>query len=283
MHKISLSFTSLAIVGLVSSIVGNPAAQAQSVPFGVIGTDDRVTPSYNFMINNGRKPVGQLEIQKADGRYYTCTFTVVGQNIGLTNTHCLLDNQGRRPLQIKAYAVRYGNRYLAAATVSRYWTGLDRSPQVAGDYPRDWAVMRFDSNLGNSTGWFGNADWSTDVSQAGQKVVGQTANHIGYSGDWPTARAIKSGEIRGATPGAHFGCQLQRIDAGLLVHNCDGTPGASGTGIHNNATQLQALDSATFTRGSLIFNVAVPLERFMPAVKILRENGGAIGTTVPRA
>jgi hypothetical protein len=113
-------------------------------------------------------------------------------------------------------------------------------------------------------------------------VIGQSANHIGYSGDWPTAAVIKAGEVRGSTPGGHFGCQLQRAEMGLVVHTCDATPGASGTGIHNNTKQLQALDVATFSEGNLVYNVAVPLERFMPAVQILRQNGGDIRTSIPR-
>ncbi len=283
MHKITLSFTLLAMIGLASSTLGHPAAQAQSVPYGVSGRDDRVTPSYSWMVNNGRKPVGQLEIQKADRRYYTCTFTVIGRNIGLTNTHCLLDAEGRRPLQIKAYAVQHGKRQLTSSTVSRYWTGLDRSPRIRADYTRDWAIIRFDnSSFSTTTGWFGNANWSNDVNLAGKSVVGQSTNHIGYSGDWPTAAAIKAGEVRGSTPGGHFGCQMQRSEMGLVVHTCDGTPGASGTGIHNSTKQLQALDVATFSQGNVVFNVAVPLERFMPAVQILRQNGGDIRTSVPR-
>jgi V8-like Glu-specific endopeptidase len=283
MHKITLSFTLLTIVGLGTITLANLAAQAQSVPYGVIGRDDRVTPSYDFMINNGRKPVGQLEIQKADRRYYTCTFTAIGRNIGLTNTHCLLDAEGRRPLQIKAYAVQHGNRQFTSSTVSNYWTGLDRSPSVRADYTRDWAIIRFDnSSFTTTTGWFGNINWSDNADRAGQSVVGQSANHIGYSGDWPIAAVIKSGEVQGSTPGGHFGCQLQRTEISLVVHTCDGTSGASGTGIHNNSKQLQALDVATFSQGNLVFNVAVPLERFMPAVQILRQNGGDIRTSVPR-
>jgi protease YdgD len=259
-----------------------PAA-AQSVPFGVVGKDDRVTPDYNFLLDSGRRAVGRLEIQKADGRFYSCTFAVVGSNLGLTNTHCLLDAQGRRPRQIKAFALQYDDTVFAATNVDIFWTGLRFEPRFVQDLPKDWAIVRFKKHIGRKTGWFGSAPWSTNVTEAGQSVVGQTVDHVGYSGDWPTLAAIKPGEIPGLIPGAHFGCKLERVEFGLVVHDCDATPGASGTPIHDRQLRINALDVATVTtEAGEVINVAVPLERFMPAVQHLQRRKNQRRSIVPR-
>jgi Trypsin-like peptidase domain len=281
----------LAAVGILPGILPMVAGElalggmAQAAPIGVVGTDDRTTPSYSWMQHQRRKGIGQLEIQQANGKYYTCTFTVVGENLGLTNTHCLLDDKGRKPLQIKAYALRHGNRYANAANVDMYWTGLDKAPQTVGDFSKDWAVLRFDRKLGKKTGTFGNGDWSTDVKQSGQSVVGIKVYAIGYSGDWPTAAKAQLGNIPGFTPSRHTGCTFLGVDAGLIMHDCDGTPGSSGTGLHSRSRKLQGLDAAAYydpkTKETL-FNLAVPLERFMPAVATLRKSKGNAITVVPR-
>ncbi len=266
---------------LVPSLISSPAAQAEI--FGVLGEDDRVTLSYDQLVQAGRQPVGQLEILKQDGYYYTCTFTVIGERLGLTNAHCMLDEQGRPPIKARGYALRYGDRRFTAANVLTTWSGLDTSPKNIGELQRDWAIVRFSKRMGRKTGTFGNAPWSTDVTQSGASVIGKTVDHIGYSGDWPTAAAIKPGEVRGRVPGAHLGCKITGITGGMLVHTCDGTPGASGTGIHDAQGRLHGLDSATLTnaKGEMI-NVAVPLERFMPAVESLRRKNHGRGISAPR-
>jgi V8-like Glu-specific endopeptidase len=278
---LALSFIS-GLTVLIPSLMTAPMAQANP-PIGVLGNDDRVTLPYDMLRQSGRKPVGQLEILKADGFYYTCTFTVIGERLGLTNAHCMLDEQGRPPIAAKGYALRYGNKRFTSAKVLTTWTGTDRYPETTSDLLRDWAIVRFNKKIGRKTGTFGNMPWSTDISQAGESVVGTTVDHIGYSGDWPTAAAIKPGEVRGKTPAAHLGCKIVEVNNGLLVHTCDGTPGASGTGIHDAQGRLHGLDVATLTNaeGEMI-NVAVPLERFMPAIESLRKKNHGRGIRVPR-
>jgi V8-like Glu-specific endopeptidase len=277
----ALSFVS-GLAALVPNLMTAQVAQANP-PIGVLGNDDRVTLPYAQLVQSGRQPVGQLEILKADGYYYTCTFTVIGERLGLTNAHCMLDEQGRPPVAAKGYALRHGNKRLVSAKVLTTWTGTKQYPETTTDLLRDWAIVRFNKKIGRKTGVFGNMPWSTDISQAGTSVVGKTVDHIGYSGDWPTAAAIQPGEVRGKTPGAHLGCKILDVKNGLLVHTCDATPGASGTGIHDAQGRLHGLDVATLTSTSgEMINVAVPLERFMPAVESLRKKNHGRGIRVPR-
>ena len=240
-----------------------PAAKA-----AIIGVDNRVTPSYDWMVLTQRQPIGRLEIQKADGKYYTCSFTVVGRNIGLTNTHCLRDAQGRGPRQIKAFALQHGNKVYASANVDLYWTALPKPPQTLGGRTRDWAVVRFTTNLGNTTGWFGNEAYFLNVANAGKTVVGASTNVIGYSGG-------------GTTPTGHLGCKIGQVVGGILMHACDTLGGSSGSSLHANTLRVQGLHWGSFTYNGSTINGSVPLERFMPAVERLRANGAASSTIVP--
>ncbi len=270
----------------VANVYGITASSLKPSQAVVIGQDDRLTPSYQWMSTPGqpRRAMGQLEIQRVDGLYAFCSFTVVGPNIGLTNAHCILDEQGRYPKQVKAYAVRYGTGAYAATNVDLAWTGMDRHPATLQEYVNDWAIVRFTSNLGNVTGWLGAMNWSTDVNAAGQSVVNQWTSYIGYPNDWPSATQFNSGDYR---PAFHAGCKILGIQYGLLLHDCDTNPGASGASLYGvfSETDLQIMglhQSYTLTTSGSEINVAVPLERFMPAIGALKATGAADNTIVPR-
>ena len=272
----SKSMLMLAGILTASSMIGTPA-QAQ-----VIGNDDRVTPDYNWMVNTGRQPIGRLEMKFENGQYGSCSFTIVGRNIGITNTHCVRDKNGKIATQIKAFSLQYGSRNFASANVDSVWTGLNRFPTTVNDFSRDWAVIRFNSNLGTTAGSYGNLGYSNSQSNLGSTVVNKSTNMIGYSGDWPTALAIRPGQVRGQTPGAHFGCSITKVENGVLIHTCDGTPGSSGSSLSDTNKQVMGLHwgQLTYPNGVRVGG-GVALERFMPAVQQLRSNGAASNSVVP--
>jgi len=271
----------------IGSCLGAIATTLQPSSAVVIGQDDRFTPTYEQLTHSALGAVGRLAIQKADGSVGHCTFTVVGRNIGLTNAHCVLDEKGA-PVQIKAaVAVKHGDRGLAVANVDVYWTGRDTAPVDIYDVPSDWAIVRFTSNLGDLTGWLGNAAWNpNDISSAGQSVVGLTAGYVGYPGDWPTNATIQPGDIVGETPAVHYGCTIQKVEGGMLLHDCDTTGGTSGSSLFTAVSQTDfrtiGLHSSEYPLQDPYINLAVPLERFMPAVLKLRETGASPDTVVPR-
>jgi protease YdgD len=166
---------------------------------------------------------------------------------------------------------------------------MDRAPDPnkPEESINDWAIVRFTTNLGDSTGWFGNYAWSTNISDAGSSVVNQTTNYIGYPSDWPTDTALQPGDIRGDTPALHFDCKILDRQLGLLLHDCDTSTGASGSSLYGVVSDTD-LRTMGLHRGSVTFsdgtsnNLAVPLEKFMPAVEALRQTGASADTTVPR-
>ncbi|MGI0495460.1 trypsin-like serine peptidase [Alkalinema pantanalense CENA528] len=274
-EKTSLLTALIITTSLFGSIVGT----AKSATAEVIGADNRMRPTYSWLTGVGqRQAVGQLEIQKADGKYYTCTFTVVGKNIGLTNVHCLIDSQGRLPKQIKAYSVQYGTTNFAGTTVDLFWLGRKTSPTLLSQHVQDWAAIRFRPiyrnarwmEFGEAVGWFGNEAYYLNINNAGNSTKNKYTNLIGYSGDYNNY------------PAAHFNCFITNtIVAGNLMHNCDTKGGASGSSLHNNQRQVMGLHWGAFTYSGSTMNGAVPLERFMPAVKKLQETGANAATIVP--
>ncbi|WP_106547099.1 serine protease [Chroococcidiopsis sp. CCALA 051] len=271
----------------LGSCLGAIAPTLQSSQAYIIGQDDRVLPAYEWLTVAPRKAVGQLESRMANGQYKLCTFTVVGRNIGLTNSHCVRDEQGKIPVQAKAYVVRYGTTQLAIANVDAYWTGLQAFPKNIEEWRRDWAIVRFTTNLGDATGWYGNVEWNpNDISKAGDTVVGQPTNYIGYPTDWPTDPALK--DYQGYLPALQAGCNILAKDPQLeiLIHDCDIMQGTSGSSMFSAVSEVDfrtmALNNgyATAVDGRPI-STAVPLERFMPAILKLRQTGATNDTAVP--
>jgi S1-C subfamily serine protease len=67
------------------------------------------------------------------------------------------------------------------------------------------------------------------------------------------------------------------------VHTCDGTPGSSGTSLRDRQGRVHGMIAAAVknSKGEWV-NVAVPLERFMPAVESLRRKNHGRGISAPR-
>jgi V8-like Glu-specific endopeptidase len=228
----------------------------------VVGKDDRVTPKYEWLTRPGqqRAAFGQLEIMTQDGKFGYCSFTVLGRNIGLTNSHCVLDDQGRPVAQIKAFAANHGNhpgtktpRYRAKTNVIAFVSGLNKSPETANDFANDWAIIRFKDPIGDITGWLNLAP----TNQTGKALIGKNTNYIGYPGDWPSR-----------TPALHAGAQFLTIQDGIVLHNADITPGTSGSGMYrfvtDNNLQIQAVNNSQGWRLSngLVVNGAANADKF---------------------
>jgi V8-like Glu-specific endopeptidase len=279
-----VALLTMALSATVSSSLGFLPGTLPQAKALVVGKDDRVTPTYDWLTRPGqqRKAFGQLEIQRQDGQYQRCSFALVGRNLGLTNAHCMMDEKGQLVRSVKAYAVRHGNnpngtaRSFATATVDRVWRGLTYEPATPADYAKDWAIIRFTTNLGNLTGWLGNEGYG----DGGSRMVGRVTNYIGYPEDWPTASQLRPGDVRGATPAQHAGCRFVGQSEKVLLHDCDTARGTSGsnmyTRIADDNLRIMAINSSQgwlLTNGQRV-NGAVPLDAFMPLLQQLRQTGG---------
>jgi protease YdgD len=124
---------------------------------GEIGWDGGGTRAYPW------SAIGRIEATKTDGSSYTCTGTLIGTDIVLTNAHCLMDattNQpiiGRdqapdSPVQIVFQASMIKGVALDSARVIDYRYGTNKPQKFLGD---DWAILKLDKPLGSMYGYLG--------------------------------------------------------------------------------------------------------------------------------
>ncbi len=95
----------------------------------------------------------------------------------------------------------------------------------------DWALLKIDSNLGDQTR-YGHMGWrSLNFSNPDTlSAVKEKIKLGGYSGDFPTDRLTEFG-IAGDTAGVDVSCSILEASQGMLFHDCDTNPGASGSAI----------------------------------------------------
>ncbi|WP_404783555.1 trypsin-like serine peptidase [Altericista sp. CCNU0014] len=201
----------------------------------IIGTDDRtpiLTRAYPW------SAIGRIEISTAT-EGYTCTGTLIGLDIVLTNAHCLMDEQTKQPMipknaspdnpaQIKFSPSMIRGTALDTARVIDYRYGTKDPYTNPGD---DWAILKLDQPLGARYGYLG---WR-NLNFANPKIRQATRDRltlVGYARDFPTARNTEYG-TGGETAGMNQTCSIEGLVAqkglkGVLLHRCDSNPGTSG-------------------------------------------------------
>jgi protease YdgD len=263
-----------------------------TLPYGngdrvVIGTDDRVpvlTRAYPW------SAIGRIEATKADGSGYTCTGTLIGLDIVLTNAHCLMDETTNQPIiqknqspdnpmQIVFQAGMIKGVALDSARVIDYRYGTNKPQKVLGD---DWAILKLDKPLGTMYGYLGwqNLDFSNPkIWQATRDRL----NLVGYAGDFPTQSNSEYGQ-GGDTAGMNVGCSIEGIETkgafkGVLLHRCDSNPGASGgplfaqfsdgnyyiLGLHSGSSELRKFTRLSNGDISGVINRGVAVSRWAAA------------------
>jgi protease YdgD len=197
-----------------------PAKLGQSTfPFeggrNVFGKDDRIP------MNSSKYPwsaIGRVEALNSKQVDWTCTGTLIGKNLVVTNAHCVVDEKTK---QITTNKIRFRPNLIngeapAEAFATQVVTGTTDPQRDRGN---DWAFLILDRPLGETYGWLGFAIADlTDLDSVKDEII-----LAGYSSDFPkekpseTAGVHKSCSIRG------FGRQL-----GTISHDCDMMAGASG-------------------------------------------------------
>jgi protease YdgD len=267
------------------------------LPYGkgdrvIIGTDDRtpvLTRAYPW------SAIGRIEATKADGSGYTCTGTLIGMDIVLTNAHCLMDETTYQPIigrnqspssptQIVFHASMVKGVALDSARVIDYRYGTNQPLKFMG---KDWAILKLDKPLGAMYGYLGwqNLDFSDS------KIRQATRDHlalVGYAADFPTQSNSEYGQ-GGDTAGMNAGCSIEGLETkgvfkGVLLHRCDSNPGASGgpifalfndgnyyiVGLHAGSTELR--ESTRLSNGDIssVINRGVAVSRWENEAWIMR-------------
>jgi protease YdgD len=276
-----------------------PKDRTQSpLPYGksdrvIIGTDDRtpvLTRAYPW------SAIGRIEASTADGSGYTCTGTLIGLDVVLTNAHCLIDPATNQPIiarnqpassptQIMFKASLIRGVALDSARVINYRYGSNKPRTFLGE---DWAILKLDRPLGAMYGYMGwqNLDFTNArIRKAAQNQI----TLVGYAGDFPTSSLSEQFGSSGETAGMNEGCSIEGIETkgnsrGVLLHRCDSNPGASGgplfaqfsdgnyyiVGLHSGSAELRETSQLSNGDVSSVINRGVAVSRWANAALIMR-------------
>ncbi|MHC5613728.1 MAG: trypsin-like serine peptidase [Nostoc sp.] len=234
---------------------------------GLIDWDDRIP-----MISREYpwSTIGRVQGTTTDARSYHCTGTLIGENLVLTNSHCVIDPKTQElskqilflPNLING-VVPNKNRDIALVEEVIY--GTDFTNDSITDQINDWAVMKINKPLGRKYGYLG---WDSLPSSTLIKNK-KKFFFVGYSADFPNPdkkgyEFLSAGQ--GMTASFQEGCSIVREEQEILFHDCDTTGGSSGgpiIGLVGDEPYIMALNNAEITdtatnRG--IINLAVKID-----------------------
>ncbi|MDX2254982.1 MAG: trypsin-like peptidase domain-containing protein [Pseudanabaenaceae cyanobacterium bins.39] len=206
--------------------------------------------------------VGKIVMITKDGKEASCTGTLIGKSLVLTNAHCVYD---RKVLFPKIFFLpNLVNGRLRTkndvAVVTKVWSGTNDPATYAAD---DWAILQINQPLGEKYGFLRWRSVPLALLQRYQKRL----SVAGYSGDYPDPKSFQELSAgRGYTAGVHLNCSVLGEREGMLVHDCDTNPGASGSALISRIDgvyQIVGLHAAGLKdrRGRGIENYAVRIGR----------------------
>lgn len=211
--------------------------------------------------------IGKIEGVDTDGSSYSCTGTLIAEDVVLTNAHCVVNPETGKVSQAIAFEPNLVNGVVKSKADIAYATnvhyGTDFKNGNLGDYANDWAILKLNKPIGKKYGYLG---WKSLPSST---LVGDTKKFalVGYSGDFPNPE-IKGLETytagKSKTAGVHLGCSILRRQDNFLYHNCDTKHGASGGAIISNINgkyYILALHSGSNEVNGLLLNRAVEMSR----------------------
>lgn len=277
-HADDAATTAIPILTDFSELGFELEASQSTIPAGLRQSDDATESARVIIGPDNRQPVyssaypwsavGQIVGFMPDGSSYSCTGTLIADDIVLTNAHCAVNSATGEYSQRIVFLPNLVNGRLTnnddAAAVTGMLLGTDfaegRSPE-----PDDWALMSIDKPLGQTYGTIGLAPLPSEVLISD---FAETLIMVGYSGDFPA-------ENPGQTASAHKGCSIVEEALSVLLHLCDTTGGASGgpiLALVDGEYQIVALHAAGRTNretGEGVVNVAVTIPRIVSQLQVV--------------
>jgi V8-like Glu-specific endopeptidase len=158
-----------------------------------------------------------------------CTASLVAPDLILTAAHCFIDANTQALADGPfTFSPEYQNGIAPASSQVTYvWWG---TTNPNGDRQSDYAIGRLADPLGDAFGWIG-----TQALDMSEHLNNLTYYMAGYSEDFDGGN-VASWES---------GCVFKKLESnGLLLHDCDMSPGASGGPMFYYADPSQPTTSA---------------------------------------
>jgi protease YdgD len=232
---------------------------------GVYGPDDRIP-----MISRKYpwSAIGRIVGESTDGNSYTCTGTLIAEDIVLTNSHCVINPETHQLSKKVAFLPNVINGELQddndIALAEKILYGTDFTNDKITNQTNDWALIQLNKPIGRKYGYLGWKSLPSSTLVKNQKKF----IFVGYSGDFPNPKKPKYEFLSagaGWTASFQDGCSILRDEQNILLHDCDTTGGSSGgpiIGVMNGQPYIVALNNAEIKRrdGTGVVNLAVKID-----------------------
>jgi V8-like Glu-specific endopeptidase len=250
-----------------------PSAQPThlNLPKEIIGKDDRQTIAS-----------GKAYPWTAIGRVFpgNCTATLVGEDLLLTNAHCVLDYErgSKRHAEITFYPNVVNGRPIEGQDVAQVTeaitgTKFEESNRYRHQYPgwrgislgdsaRDWALLKLNRPLGLKYGFWG---WRAIPTA---ELVNDRKHKLaiaGYPYDFSQPGLLQS---QGNTLAVQEGCSILKEERNMYYHDCDTAKGSSGSPIFYRSGRnyyMVALNNASNGKNNYAVNLRDLPETFLPS------------------
>lgn len=197
----------------------------------IIGSDDRIT-----VTNTSSFPysaIAYLTVNYSCGCSGTGNGFMVSKNCMLTAGHCIVcADHGKDAMSITAsFGMQSSTNYLIRVTATPSNSVIYHDPQYTGTQKNyDYGYVVFETNVGNTTGWFGLA------SRNDSTLDGMSVTVTGYE---KTSLKRCSGEITSvATSRIKYDADTVEGQSGAPVYFYDATYGNVVVAIHTRGTDL---------------------------------------------
>jgi V8-like Glu-specific endopeptidase len=252
----------------------------------IIGKDDRQTT------NSGKQYPWT-----AIGRVFpgNCTATLVGEDLLLTNAHCVLDyeQKGKNFQEITFHPNVVNGQTRETADVARVTeaiTGTDFTESISyrrqypgwqgislGDSAQDWALLKLDKPVGLKYGFW---NWRAIPTAALVKDHKNKLAIAGYPQDFKHPELLQS---QGNTLAVQEGCSILKEELNMYQHDCDTAKGSSGSPIFYRSggnLLMVALNNASNGQQNFAVNLRDLPETFRSS-GLLSQRPGQISSQPP--
>ena len=158
------------------SMIADTASSDVALGRSIIGGSDERTKITNTT-SSPYYGIAYLSITMEDGKTYRGTGFMISPNTMLTAGHCLKSSTSKAK-SVTVYPGRNGTSKPITAKMTKYYVDTKYTGSEA-DW--DYGIMVLDSNVGNTTGWFGlHGTSGSRIGTTNVKVTGYPADLDGY-------------------------------------------------------------------------------------------------------